>query len=322
MTDKLKDRRLKGWFWDSNEIFDSGLSTIAIVVRLFLARCADTKGQCFPSTNTIAEKCGISRASVFNALKELEEKGWVKREQRTKNNAQTTNIYTLLMPYEETAFKTEDNPSLSGGLVQEVDGWCIRDRQGESTKYTGVVYQVDTEQYPINNTQLTIPKEEEYISPSGDQPSQEAHPEDGQLSDPSQEVIDYFNATWKDIYPRGFTPTAKRKKQILARLKVFALEDIKQAIDNLHSSDFHKGNNDRGWKATIDFLIRSDEQIDTWANNPPISKPQGGNLNGKRYDPNTVDWVAEQAKYAELQQSRGMSERELPRATCRPPWLE
>lgn len=319
MTDKLQDRRTKGWFWDSNEIFESGLSTIAIVVRLYLARCADEKGKCFPSASNIAKKCSISRASVFNALNELEHAGWIKRESRVVNNTQSSNVYYLLTPEEEVSATSDDAiPSLSDGLVQEVDGGSLPGRRGGSTKKTGVVYQVDTEQDPINKTQLTIPKEEIYMSSCDDQPAPKNPPHDVKAPDPSQEVIDYFNVTWKDIYPKGFTLTRKRKKQILARLKVFDIDSIKLAVDNLHVSDFHKGNNDRGWKATIDFLIRSDEQIDTWANNPPISKPQGGKL----YDPNTVDWDAEQAKYAELQQNRGMSERELPRATCRPPWFE
>ncbi len=100
VIDKLQDRRSKGWFWDTNDIFDAGLSCYAISVRMYLARCADINGQCFPAISTIAEKCGTSRTSVVRALKELEEKGWIKRTSRKipGSKAKATSIYTLLTP--------------------------------------------------------------------------------------------------------------------------------------------------------------------------------------------------------------------------------
>jgi hypothetical protein len=57
------------------------------------------------------------------------------------------------------------------------------------------------------------------------------------------------------------------------RLECFSFSDIIKALNNLARSEWHQGNNDRGWVADPDFLIRSDEQIDNWLNKtPPKSK--------------------------------------------------
>jgi len=60
--------------------------------------------------------------------------------------------------------------------------------------------------------------------------------------------------------------TEKRKSQIKSRLESFGLEKVKQAIENFSTSPFHRGDNDRNWKADIDFIIRSDEQIEKGLN--------------------------------------------------------
>ena len=43
---------------------------------------------------------------------------------------------------------------------------------------------------------------------------------------------------------------------------MFSLEEVKLAIENFASSPFHTGDNDRGWVADLDFIIRSDENIE------------------------------------------------------------
>lgn len=93
----------KAWFSDWNNIFDLGLSKHALLVRLYLARCADSNEQAFPSLNTIAKKCGMGKSSVAEALKELEQRELVHREARLKigTNENTSTLYTLLSPCPE-----------------------------------------------------------------------------------------------------------------------------------------------------------------------------------------------------------------------------
>jgi hypothetical protein len=51
--------------------------------------------------------------------------------------------------------------------------------------------------------------------------------------------------------------TTDRKNKINARLKEFSEENIKLAINNASEDDFYSGNNKTGWKADLDYIVRS-----------------------------------------------------------------
>ena len=83
-----------------------------------------------------------------------------------------------------------------------------------------------------------------------------------------QVFIDFFNEAFKT----SFKITDGRNKKLLLRMRMFSLEQICSAAKNLSQSNFHTGENDRGWKADPDFLLRSDEQIDKWLQQPTKQK--------------------------------------------------
>lgn len=73
-----------------------------------------------------------------------------------------------------------------------------------------------------------------------------------------------------DFYIKQFeTPNSKlstqRRVKIQARLKDAGADMLRRAIENTAKSPFHRGDNDRGWKADIDFIIRSYEQVERLA---------------------------------------------------------
>jgi len=77
-----------------------------------------------------------------------------------------------------------------------------------------------------------------------------------------KEFLDLFNSLFNSKY----TITAGRTKKLSLRLKTYTFEQIKKSLENLSTSEWHQGKNDRNWKADPDFLLRSDEQIDKWLN--------------------------------------------------------
>lgn len=81
-------------------------------------------------------------------------------------------------------------------------------------------------------------------------------------SNEANQIIEYFNS----LFGTKYRVTPDRSKKIKLRLKTYSTEEVKSAIDNLSKSKFHNGDNDRSWKADIDFLIRNDEQIDKFLN--------------------------------------------------------
>lgn len=56
-------------------------------------------------------------------------------------------------------------------------------------------------------------------------------------------------------YPKIIKLSEARKKAIKARLNQYSLEDFRQVFENAEDSDFLKGNNQRDWSATFDWLI-------------------------------------------------------------------
>lgn len=69
--------------------------------------------------------------------------------------------------------------------------------------------------------------------------------------------MNYWNS--KDNLPKVNAFTSTRKRQLIARLKepVFA-DSWQQMIDKLSVSPFYTGENDRKWKANIDWILKND----------------------------------------------------------------
>lgn len=65
--------------------------------------------------------------------------------------------------------------------------------------------------------------------------------------------------------PNQFRLTDQRKAKIKLRLKQNGTDQLKQAIEYVANSPFHRGDNDRGWRADLDFIIRTQEQVERLA---------------------------------------------------------
>ena len=78
---------------------------------------------------------------------------------------------------------------------------------------------------------------------------------------PSAEAV-HFIAFWNDgtspPIPRCQELTPKRRKAIAARLKDRPLDEWPAVISRIDASHFCNGQNDRGWVATIDWVLQPD----------------------------------------------------------------
>lgn len=79
-----------------------------------------------------------------------------------------------------------------------------------------------------------------------------------------QSIYDFYIDTFNKN-SNSYKLTDKRKKKIAQRLRDSGSELIRQAITNTSRSAFHNGDNDRGWSADLDFIIRSYEQVERLA---------------------------------------------------------
>jgi hypothetical protein len=79
---------------------------------------------------------------------------------------------------------------------------------------------------------------------------------------------DYF---YELVYALNFTKTIrytpKRAKQLRTRLKTFTEDEIMKAAQGIFDNEFLQGENPQGKRyGTIDYLLRSDEIIDSYVN--------------------------------------------------------
>ena len=271
--DKLQDKRRAGWFWDSNTIFDSGLSAYAILVRLYLARCADSDGVSFPAIATIANKCNISRASVVRALKELEAKGWLCREPRIipGTKAKATTIYTLITPSEEAASTSETadlgSHRTEGRFSQSLGSAHTEPRVGSHRTREGLPIE------GLPNKGLPI---------EGHMCASEPEQQDKYTAE--------FESFWQE-YPR------KKEKKRAYRAWKAALNkkaEPQQLITAAKHYFYHTTTErtDQKYIKHPSTFLGPDEPWREWLEPPKI----GGGKSGK-YDPTAVDWEAEAAKY-------------------------
>lgn len=60
--------------------------------------------------------------------------------------------------------------------------------------------------------------------------------------------------------------TEPRKEKLARSIDKLGYSSCANAIKNIAHSEHHRGVNDRGWKATIDWLFKSYEKTEEWAN--------------------------------------------------------
>lgn len=80
----------------------------------------------------------------------------------------------------------------------------------------------------------------------------------------TQKVYDFYIKAFNKN-KNLFKLTPKRKTKIKARLKDAGFDMLCRAIENTAKDSFYLGDNDRGWKADLDFIIRSYEQVERLA---------------------------------------------------------
>ncbi len=109
----IRDRRNKGWFRVSNDIWLMDIGRYAKLVYCYLCRCAEDATTCNPSFPDMRRKTGCSHGTIVKALQELEKVGLIRRTPEVG----TSTTYEIFDPIVERTQSQVDRPEPSHRLT-------------------------------------------------------------------------------------------------------------------------------------------------------------------------------------------------------------
>lgn len=83
------------YFQTPNDIFECDLTSNEKIVFMYLCRCGNNGKKAFPSQQTIADKCSVSKSTAKRAVSILEWNGYIIKERRFKEGYNKSNIYRI-----------------------------------------------------------------------------------------------------------------------------------------------------------------------------------------------------------------------------------
>lgn len=227
----------KGWIkLHRSIIHDDLLMSDNVVFLLFirlLLLCDRRTGSYRCGRTQLALISGENPFTSYKALKRLEAHGMVRLTPCPK--------YTIINITNWTKYQsTEQNNTFGEQLENSQEN---SSEQGE-TNTSGTA-----EKNP-GNSKVTLNKKEETRTNNN-----------VELATQIQTVYDLFCDSF-NRNPNQYKLTSQRKIKIKARIKDAGIEMVTSAIRKTSKSSFHNGDNDRGWKADLDFILRNYEQVE------------------------------------------------------------
>lgn len=186
------------------------------LVMLALADCANDEGWCWPSIATIARKSGVCERSVQRAIRKAENVGLIEQRVETLGRG--------------CKYRIDPRHTVTPGTQSPVT---------ESHRTPDTV-----SPDPRHTVTLTIKE-----------PSTTTKVEKAPAVKP-EHVIEAWNAMADQSGVHKARMTPDRRKKLSAFIRQHEVSDITEAIWAVPASPFLCGENDRGWKADLDFFMR------------------------------------------------------------------
>lgn len=218
----------------------------ALAVYVALAVHADDEtGECWPGMATIADLANVDVRSAKRIMPVLVAVGLVAITERRKESGEhDSNSYFL--PYRVGGDADDTTQAVRGGR---------RRHQGSDADVQEVVTPTSPKQTNEQTNEQTKKRE-----PDSDEPEDDFRLQGTPKTKPQDSAFTDFIAKWNAI--EGIRPcrvTDRRTKTFNARSKDRYWRDtLPEALRRISSSSFLRGENDRGWKANIDWFLRAD----------------------------------------------------------------
>ncbi|MCX6553154.1 MAG: hypothetical protein NTY02_19495 [Acidobacteria bacterium] len=177
-------------------------------------------------------------------------------------------------PRREADFETALGVLTDVGLIQRavVGGQCVIQVVGFDNHQTGL-HRRTTSKYPEiapeNGDCMELPGTSENFRgiPSEEKRTEEKRREGkgregaSAHSDPITALVELWNAGTTPPIARCLQVSETRRRKAQARLQERVLDEWSQVIGRIEASPFCRGENDRGWVATFDWLLQPDVAV-------------------------------------------------------------
>lgn len=229
-------RQLKDWEWYGNP------NMVALWIHLLISAAYEDKvwrgltlrrGSLITSMAKLSAEVGLSTQTLRTCIERLVRSGEITK--------QSTNEFTII------TICNYDSYQLVSDTDQQTNNTTIQPAE-QQTNHT-------TNQPHINNRRREEGKK--VLPSSGEEGSSgcDAPPTPQETVDYERLVL-FFNETTKGCFGKLRHPLGEgRKKHIRARVAQFGKKALEEVILKAAASDFLKGQNQRGFTATFDWLI-------------------------------------------------------------------
>ena len=249
------------------------------LVLLKLADNSNEDGECFPSYQRIADDCEISRSSVINHIAWLEKAGIISKHERFNSVTNSSNIYKMNFEFagKDVALVLPNGEVivLKNGDLKSIDGVVdILGGVGDTPTSVGAVLGGGVGDTPIINNTINQSINHIHNTSSDDDASSAIKTKKIRSTKPKApvtDIYDAYNEVLGDKLPKALILTDARKRDIAARwnellntehkgkLRYSGVEDglhwWKRLFAKVTLNPHWVGDNDRGWRADLDWII-------------------------------------------------------------------
>lgn len=127
---RIHDRGYPFFIVDKSFMDDERVESTHICVVAGLKYFTNSDAACWPSVKTIAAKARLSERAVFRALKDLEDWGYIKRQQRFNGKQQLPSVYKFIPPP-----AVQSVPPDCGSVPPDCESYRTRSNELDSKNY-------------------------------------------------------------------------------------------------------------------------------------------------------------------------------------------
>lgn len=218
----------------ANVRYDENLTANAKLLYGEITALANEKGYCWAANTYFAQLYGVSKTSVSKWIKQLVDKGYIRSQIIYKEGTkEILNRYLTIVV---------------GGIEEKLNGYPTFINEGVEDKLSTPIEEKLKDNNTITNNTINNTLDNNTIS------------KDIVSNTKVQQVID----KWNELGLQKLISINKgtnRYKLLNTRLKEYGQDKILQAIENIKYSDFLKGQNNKSWTITFDWLVKPNNFI-------------------------------------------------------------